>query len=92
MVIIPCAVQYILVVWLFYTKSLYLLLPSLLGTTSSICESVSLLHIRSFVLYFEFHMIDIIQYLSFSDLSHQAQDSPGTSTLLQMTRFYSFYD
>ena len=79
MVTIPCAVQYILIAWLFYTWKFYLLLPSLLGATSSICESVSVLHRHSFVLYFGFHMIDIIHYLSFSDLFHQAQDSLGTS-------------
>ena len=80
MVTIPCAVQYILIAWLFYTWKFYLLLPSLLGATSSVCESVSVLHRHSFVLYFGFHMIDIIQYLSFSDLFHQAQDSLGRNT------------
>ena len=44
----------------------------------------------SSVLFLKFHMIGIIQYLSFSDLFHLALYSLVSSRSLQMARFHSF--
>ena len=73
---IPSPVWCILVVDLFYIQwfvsvnSKLLICPPLfpLSCDNYVCESVSILHIHSFVLYFRFHICDITQYLSFSDL------------------------
>ena len=55
------------------------------------CDSISVVQISSFVLFFYIpFIINIIWYLSFSNLLHSVCQSLGPLTLLQMALFYSF--
>ena len=104
--IIPCAAQYILVVYLFYScrfvpmNPIPLICPSPPSlcslVTASLCStSVSLLlfciYVCLFVCIFQIpHVSGITWSLFFSVWLHSVWSSPGPTMLLQMARFHSF--